>query len=100
MTLQESTGRLLAAIEAEDFTALAKALEARAAAIAQFRASRPSPASIAMGQDSLRAGQTACLLLQALKQRIASESRRLAQIQEGFVESLRHSHQSRVDYRG
>lgn len=100
MTLEESTQRLTAAIEAEDFTAIAKALEARAAAIAEFGESTPSPASIATGESALRAGETAWLRLQALKQRIATGSRRLAQIQEGFVESLRPSRPSHVDFRG
>jgi hypothetical protein len=100
MTLEESTQRLTAAIEAEDFIAISKALDARAASIAEFGHSDPSPVSLAAGEKALRAGESAKLMLQALKQRTATESRRLSQIQESFVEILRRSRRSQVDYRG
>lgn len=100
MDLVEITQRLTAAIEVEHFAAIAKALEDRAAAIAEFGASIPSPASIAHCELALKAGEAACRLLQSIKQRTVSDSARLTQIQEGFVENLRRTHLSRIDYRG
>ena len=76
MTLEQATNAVLMAIDAEDLTALAHALDAREAALRDT--AKPS-------QEAQAAGEAACLALAALKQRWAAEEARLHQMQSAFA---------------
>jgi hypothetical protein len=79
MTLQEATDRASAAIEAENFDALARALKARRAALQSGE--KPSLEVFEAGERAIRA-------LKGLAQRIAFDSARLGQIKR-YVEFRR-----------
>ena len=80
---------MLAAIEAEDFEELARAVEDRGAAI---------EAGAAPAEREIEAGERAALALVALKHRLAFESARLNRIQVGLA-GLLPPRPGRVDVR-
>jgi hypothetical protein len=79
MTLQEATDCATAAVETEDFDALARALKARRAALQSGE--RPTIEAFEAGERAIRA-------LKDLAQRIAFDSARLGQIKR-YVEFRR-----------
>lgn len=89
MSLAEATRQALAAAEAGDLEALARALDARAEAIAT--GARPTPAIV---QD----GERAVELLKALLHEAGLESARLKRIRDGFA--ARPPRAPHVDCRG
>jgi len=80
MTFEQATAALLAAIEAEDLGAVARALDQRQAAIQAAIAAGAQPP-----RDTVEEGNRACNALVALKHRWALESARLAQLRSGFI---------------
>ena len=77
MTLQEATRQMVAAAHAEDVELLLEALGARAQAI-----ETASPEEMAAALDD---GESVLGMLRSFKRRLHSDSRRLAQIEQGFL---------------
>jgi len=80
MTLQEATRQMVAAAESEDLEFLLEALAARAQAI-----ETASPEEMAAVLDD---GESVLRMLQSFKRRVHLDSRRLAQIERGFIKNL------------
>jgi hypothetical protein len=88
MTLEETTSRMLAAAEAEDLGALLAALKDRESAIAALASIQPTVELRNAVEASIAAGEEARRAIRAIKQRIRTVSRRLANIEGGFLRVL------------
>jgi hypothetical protein len=100
MTLEQSTQRILAAAEAQDLALLEAAGRMREEAIAALASAPPTPVLRSALEGSIVAGEEARRAIRAIKQRIRGESRRLANIEKGFVRALRPGAEHRVDCQG
>lgn len=100
MTIEQTTPRILAAAEAQNLEALQAACKEREAAIAGIGLLAPTEALRNAVAASLAAGEEAKRSLRVIKQRIRNESRRLAQIETGFVRALRPEAVHEVDCEG
>ena len=90
MTLQEANRQMVAAAHAEDIELLLEALAARAEAI-----ETASPEEMAAVLDD---GESVLRILRSFKRRLHLESRRLDQIEQGFLRDLPPAN-PRVDFR-
>lgn len=104
MSLEHATGRVAAAVAAQDIEGINVALEARAAAIMELAGTAPSAEladeMVARLTAALQAGEAIHRDLSAMKLRIGFESARLAQFETGFVAGVRRRPSPRIDYRG
>lgn len=93
MTLDETTRRILAAVEARDLPALQEAAKQRNTAIAALASLPPTPALRDAVARSIAAGEEAKRTIRAIR-------RRLANIEHGFVRALRPTAKHQIDYKG
>jgi hypothetical protein len=100
MTLIQTTERILAAAEAQDLAALKAASIEREAAIAALDSLPPTPALRNAVAASIAAGEEAKRAIRAIKQRARNESRRLVNIEHGFLHALRPAARLRIDCKG
>lgn len=100
MTLEQSTTRILAAVEAQDLDAFQEASKEREAAIAALASIPPTPALRDAVARSIAAGEAAQRTIRAIRQRLRKESRRLANIEHGFVRALRPAAKHQIDCQG
>ena len=100
MTLEQSTQRILAAVEAQDLALLGAAGKMREEAIAVLASAPATPMLRNAVAESIAAGEEARQAIRAIKQRIRGESRRLANIERGFVRVTRLGVGHRVDCKG
>lgn len=85
MTLEQNTRRIFAAAEGQDLEALQTAAKERAASIAMLASIPPTPALRDAVEVSIAAGEEAKRAIRAIQQRLRKESRRLANIKQGFL---------------
>jgi hypothetical protein len=99
MTLDETTRLIRAAAGTEDLDGLQQARIQRDAAIAALATLPPTEELRASLADAIAAGEEARRALGLIKQRLRSESRRLAAIQTGFLRALRIPETPHFDYK-
>lgn len=97
MTLKQATERTLVAAELQDLAALEVARELRESAIAALASASPTQELCQEITASIAAGEQAKQAIQTIKRRIRNESRRLAQIESGFVRAQRAPQKHQVD---
>ncbi|HTB15680.1 MAG TPA: hypothetical protein VK752_29115 [Bryobacteraceae bacterium] len=100
MTLEQTTRRILTAVEALDLEGLEGAAKERDHAIAMLDSLPPTPALRNAVAASIAAGEEAKRAIRTIRQRFRRESRRLERIEDGFVRALRPVVHHRVDCRG
>jgi hypothetical protein len=100
MTLEQTTRRILAAAEAQDLAALQAASKQRERAIAMLGSTPPTPELRDAMAASIAAGEEAQRAIRAIKQRMRRESRRLANIEDGFLRALLPATNHRIDCKG
>jgi hypothetical protein len=87
MTLEQITRRILAAA-AQDLSALQEASKARESSIAMLGSLTPTPELRNAVAASIAAGKEAKRAIRAIQQRLRNDSRRLANIEHGFLRRL------------
>lgn len=100
MTLENSTERILAAVATQNFEALEAGVKQREAAMAAIASAPPTFLLRDAIAASLAAGEEAKRALRVLRQRMRHESRRLSNIEQGFVQALRPAPSYQVDCKG
>ncbi len=100
MTLEETTRRMHEAAQAEDLGALMTALKDREAALSALASLPPTLELRDAVEASIEAGEEARRAIQAITQRIRTVSRRLANIDQGFLKVLVPVGKHRVDCKG
>lgn len=100
MTLEQTTRRILTAVEAQDLAALEAASRERNSAIARLASIPPTSDLRDAVAASIAAGEEARRTIRLIKQRIRHESRRLERIENGFLRALRPAAKHRVDCKG
>jgi hypothetical protein len=100
MTLEQNTRRILKAVEAQDLAGLERASKDRERAIATLGSTPPTPELRDAVEASIAAGEEAKRTIRALRQRIQKDSRRLANIQHGFLRALTPAAEHQVDCKG
>ena len=100
MNFKESTLSIRAAVEVQSLSGLQAASKERDAAIAAFGALPPSSNLCEAVADSIAAGEEAKNALSLIKQRMRSESRRLADIEQGFLRTMRGEAAPHIDCKG
>jgi hypothetical protein len=100
MTLEQTTRLVLAAVELQDLEALQAAGKARESAIAGLNLLAPTPALRDAVAASIAAGDEARKSIRVIRQRIRKESRRLANIEHGFLRALVPWATHQVDCKG
>jgi hypothetical protein len=100
MTLEQTTRRILTAVEVQDLEGLEGASKARECAIAMLASLPPTSALRDAVAASIEAGEEAKRTIRTIRQRMRRESRRLERIEDGFVRALRPVVHHRVDCRG
>jgi len=100
MTLEQSTEHIRSAAEAQNLEALQAAHVERKAAIAALKSQPPSPRLRDAIAASLQAGEEAKRTIRLIKQCLRNDSRRLANIDDGFIRALRPVSVSRINYKG
>jgi hypothetical protein len=100
MTLEQTTRRILAAVELQDLGALEAASKEREAAIAALASIPATPELRESVAASIAAGEEARTAMRVIKQRLRRESRRLTHIENGFVRALRAPVTHRIDCKG
>lgn len=100
MTLEQTTKRILAAAAMQDLAALEAAGKEREAAIAALGSMESMAALRNAVAASIAAGEEAKKVIRVIKHRLFSESRRLTNIERGFVRVLHPSARHQVDCKG
>jgi hypothetical protein len=100
MTLEQSTERILAAAEAQDLGLLRAASEMRELAMAELGSAVPTARLRDAVAASIEAGEEAKRAIRTIRLRGRHESRRLANIERGFVRALRPAVGHQVDCKG
>lgn len=100
MTLEQTTESMLAAAQAEDLMALLVALKERQAVMATLDSIPPSQQLRDALEASIAAGEEARRTIRTIKQRIQRASRKLANIEHGFLHLLLPIGKHRVDCKG
>ena len=100
MTLEQTTGQILVAAEAQDLAALQTASKDREATIAMLGSFPPTAALRDAIVASIEAGEEATRVIRAIKQRMRKDSRRLANIEQGFLRVLAPAATHRIDCEG
>jgi hypothetical protein len=97
MTLEQTTPRILAAVEVQDLGALEAASKEREAAIAALASIPATPELRDAVAASIAAGEEARRAIRVIKRRSLHESRRLTHIENGFVRALRAPVKHQID---
>ena len=100
MTLEQTTEQILAATEAQDLALLQDACKEREDAMAALRGTPPTPELRDAIAASLAAGDEARRAIRAIRQRLFKESRRLTNIENGFLRALRPEAVQRINCQG
>ena len=100
MTLEQSTRLIWDAVEFQDLEALQVAAKARKFAIARLNLETPTPALRDAVAASVAAGEEAKRAIRSIRQRIRNESRRMANIEYGFLRGLVPAARHQVDCKG
>lgn len=100
MTLEQTTQRILAAADAQDLAALEAASKLRESVIAALASAPPTSQLRNAVAASIAAGEQARRAIRVIKQRLRNESRRLSNIETGFVRALRPLPAHRIDCKG
>jgi hypothetical protein len=100
MTLEQNTEHIRSAAEAQNLEALQAANIERKAVIAVLKSLPPSPQLRDAISASLQAGEEAKRSIRLIKQCLRNDSRRLANIDDGFIRALRPVSVSRINYKG
>jgi hypothetical protein len=100
MTLEQTTQRILLAVEAQDLEMLQAAAKERETAIASLSSIPPSPALHEAITASIAAGEEAKLAIRAIQQGIRKDSRRLANIEHGFLRAILPTVKRQIDCQG
>jgi hypothetical protein len=100
MTLEQTTERILAAVEAQDLPALQGAAKERESAMAMLASIPPTPELRKAVAASIAAGEEAKRAIRGIRQRIRKDSRRLANIEDGFLRALFPPAKHWIDYKG
>jgi hypothetical protein len=100
MTLEQTTQLTINAAELQELEALQAAREMREAAIAALDSVRPTVDLCDAVKASIAAGEAARRAIRVIKQRIRLESRRLANIESGFVRALTPATRHQIDCQG
>jgi hypothetical protein len=88
MTFEQITPRIRAAAEAQDLPALLEASKQRQAAVAMLPSMTPTPELRDAVAASIAAGEEARRAIRAIQQRLRKDSRRLTNIEHGFLRTL------------
>jgi hypothetical protein len=88
MTFEQITRRILAASEAQDLPALQEASKERRSAMAMLPSMTPTPELRDAVAASIAAGEEARRAIRAIQQRLRKDSRRLTNIEQGFLRAL------------
>jgi len=88
MTFEQITLRILAAAEAHDLQALREASKDRQSAIAMLTSTTPTPELRDAVAASIAAGEEARRAIRTIQQRLRKDSRRLTNIEHGFLRAL------------
>jgi hypothetical protein len=100
MTLDQTTRRILAAADAQDLTALEAASKERESAIARLSSIPATPELRDAVAASITAGEEAKRTLRTIQQRLRKDSRRLANIEHGFLRALAPAAKHQIDCKG
>jgi hypothetical protein len=100
MTLEQTTRSIRAAVEKQDLEALQRASKEREYAIALLASLRATPALRDAVADSIEAGEEAKRTIRIIKQRLRQESRRLSNVEHGFLRALAPRAKHQIDCRG
>jgi len=100
MTLEQTTRRILAASDAQDLEALQAASKERESAIAMLASLEPTPALRDAVAASLQAGEEAKRTIHSIRQRLRKDSRRLANIEHGFLRVHAPAAKHQIDCQG
>jgi len=100
MTLEQTTRRVLAAADAQDLAALEAASRQREFAIAGLSSVPPTPELRDAVAASIAAGEEAKRTLRTIQRRLRKDSRRLANIEHGFLRSLAPAAKHQIDCKG
>jgi hypothetical protein len=100
MTLEQTTEHIRSAAEAQNLEALQAANIERKALIVALKALPPSQELRAAIAASLEAGEEAKRSIRLIKQCLRNDSRRLANIDDGFIRALRPVSVSRINWKG
>jgi hypothetical protein len=100
MTLEQSTRRILMAVQSQDLEMLQAASKERASIIALLAAVPPTPTLCEAVAASIVAGEEAQKAIHAIRHRVRKDSRRLANIEHGFLRVLQPSPIPQIDYKG
>jgi hypothetical protein len=100
MTLEQSTENIRSAAEAQNLEALQAANVERKAVIAALKSQPPSPQLRDAIAASLQAGEEAKRTIRLIKQCLRNDSRRLANLEDGFIRALRPVSVSRINCKG
>ena len=99
MTLEQTTGLILAAATAHDLEALQAASNERKSSIAMLASIPPTPALRDAVEASIAAGEQARRAIRSLQHRLRQDSRRLTTIEHGFLRALVPA-KHHIDYQG
>jgi predicted RNase H-like nuclease (RuvC/YqgF family) len=100
MTIEQTTERIRSAAEAQNMAALQAANVERKTMIATLKSLPPSQQLRDAIAASLQAGEEAKRTIRLIKQCLRNDSRRLANIDDGFIRALRPVSVSRINYKG
>ncbi len=100
MTLEQSTRRILNAVEAQDLEALEGASKEREWVMKTLASMAPTQALRDAVAESIAAGELAQKTIRAIRHQIRKDSRRLANIQHGFLRALAPAERPRIDCQG
>jgi hypothetical protein len=100
MTLEQTTQRILRAVEAQDLEALTTSAEQRRSAIAMLRSMPASPGLRDAVAASIAAGEAATRVIRIIRQRMRKDSGRLTQIKDGFLHGSLPAATPQIDCKG
>lgn len=100
MTLEQTTQRILRAVEAGDLAALEQASKERESAMRALGSLPPTPELCDAVAASIAAGEEARLAIRSIRQRLRKDTRRLANIEHGFLRALLPAANPQIDCQG
>jgi hypothetical protein len=100
MTLEQTTRRIRAAAEVLDLEALLSASKERRSAIAMLATMPATPELRDAVADSIEAGEEANRTIRVINRRLRQESRRLSNMEQGFLRALAPRAKHQIDCRG
>jgi hypothetical protein len=100
MTLEQTTLRILRAVETQDLAVLEQASKERASAMRMLASIPPTPELRDTVAASIAAGEEARRAIRSIRQRLRKDSRRLANIEHGFLRALLPTAHPQIDCKG